>query len=158
VIPSNATTPEISEAIAKIPGNKIAVVIDDTGSMNDNRRKTAELYLAAINSQGKEIAGVFLYADGQVRKYEGGGVREIQFQTDGSRENTFQALQEAAKLSPDAIVLVTDEEGDDWDWSKTGNLPPVIAHCLPDQGQCECRPTLMQVAEDSKGQYIEEQL
>jgi hypothetical protein len=153
VIPTNTAPTNIGQAIAEIRGNKVALVIDDTGSMNDDRQRVSEFYLAAINQYGKRLSGVWLYADGRVRKYEAGGVR---FLTEGGRENTFGALSEAAKVRPDAIVLVTDEPGDDWNWGEVRSLPPVVAHCLGDlgDGYRSCQSNLERLARETRGRYI----
>ena len=151
VVPTEVAPASIGALVAQIKGDKIALVIDDTGSMNDDRQRVSQFYLAAIRQYGKRLTGVWLYADGQVRRYEAGGVRFI---TNGNIENTFGALTEAVKSKPDAIVLVTDEPGDDWNWNALTGMPPVVAHCLPDQGQAFCQQNLQRLAQETHGRYI----
>jgi hypothetical protein len=149
-IPKGKAPAAINEAVLKA-GDRIALVIDDTGSMRDDTQRVSQLYLAAMRDNRKKIAGVFLYADGAVRRYKAGSV---QFLKSGDRENTYGALCEAAKLSPDAIVLVTDEPGDDWQWPAKG-LPPVIAHCIPDRNAAGCESNLQRLARDTGGSYVD---
>lgn len=150
-IPEKTAPTAIAEIVSKIKGDKIALVIDDTGSMSDDRQKVSEFYLAALRQYNKRIVGVWLYADNQVRKYEDGGIRLL---TEGSYENTFGALTIAAREKPDAIILVTDEPGDDWQWSEVSSLPPVIGHCLPDSGTEGCRETIQRLATETRGQFV----
>lgn len=152
IVPAATASLNVEAVVADIKGDKIALVIDDTGSMTDDRQKVGTFYLAAFRKYQKQLAGVWLYAEGKVRKYKGGGV---EFLTDGDTENTFGALTAAAREKPDMIVLVTDEPGDDWQWDKVSDLPPVIAHCLPDQGEILCRENLQHLAQKTRGQYVE---
>lgn len=147
VVPADTAPTSVKDAIAKITGNRIAIVIDDTGSMNDDREKVSQFYLAALRQYGKRLTHVWLYSDGRVRRYEGGNVS---FLTSGGRENTYGALRAAAAEKPDAIVLVTDEQGDDWDWAGVKSLPPVIAHCL----SWECEVNLQRLKQETRGQYL----
>lgn len=152
VVPASQAPADIATTIASIQGNKVALVIDDTGSMTEDRQRVSEFYLAAIRKYNKRLTGVWLYADGGVRKYEAGGVK---FLTAGGLENTHGALSEAAKSRPDAIILVTDEPGDDWQWDEVKNLPPVYGHCLPDQGGYGCEESLRRLATEVRGsKYI----
>jgi hypothetical protein len=150
-IPTGSAPAKISTVIGNIKGNSVALVIDDTGSMGNDRQKVGEFYLAALRQYKKHLAGVWLYTDGRVRKYEAGNVR---FLTSGGFENTFGALREAAREKPDAIVLVTDEPGDDWQWDEVKNLPPVFAHCLPERGRYLCEKNLLRLKDETGGQYI----
>ena len=152
-IPTTQAPSQIERAIQNIVGNKIAVVIDDTGSVENDRILMSEWYMAAIKTSRKQIVGVWLYADGRVRHYAETG--EVVFLTTGGVENTFGALQEAAAEKPDSIVLVTDEPGDDWNWSEVKNLPPVTAHCLAEQGAYWCQTNLRKLAQETKGQYMD---
>lgn len=150
-IPSKEAPQKIREIVGKIKGNKVAIVIDDSGSMLDDRERVGEFYMAALRHHKKKIAGVWLYADGEVRRYRQGGV---EFRNGGSMENTHGALQEAAGEKPDSIILITDEIGDDWDFEKVHELPPIIAHCLQNVGRYECEETLKRVAKLTEGQYV----
>lgn len=145
-IPEATAPVSIEQTVSAIKGNKVALVIDDTGSMSNKRLQIANYYLAALHGQQK-IQAVYLYADGKVRRVEAAGVRDIGsvLVTSGDFENTYQALQEAAKENPDAIILLTDESGDDWPrhLNEMRSLPTVVAHCLPlDNGIIDCRKTL----------------
>ncbi len=150
-VPSGISSQSVSEAVSRIRGNRIALVIDDSGSMTNDRERVAQFYLAALRQYGKRLTHVWLYADGKVRRYEGGNV---EFLTSGTYENTYGALTAAAQEHPDAIVLVTDEPGDDWNWQGATGLPPVVGHCLADQGRTECAGTLRQLARVTQGQYL----
>lgn len=127
MIPSTSAPAQIQQAIANVKGNQIVVVIDDTGSMTDDRERVAAWYMQAVRNSGKQITKVILYADGYVRELEAG---EVTFRTTGNFENTRSALERAATYRPDAIVLVSDEPGDDWKGFIGMKLPPVIAHSL----------------------------
>ncbi|QQG37512.1 MAG: LysM peptidoglycan-binding domain-containing protein [Candidatus Kaiserbacteria bacterium] len=151
-IPAAIAPATVEKTVSEIKGDRIALVIDDTGSMSNKREETANFYLAAIKKFEKKIVGVWLYANGKVRKYEAGGVK---FSTRGNYENTFGALEEAAKEKPDAIILVTDEPGDDWNWGRVNVLPRVVAHCLPDYGTATCRENLQRLVKETRGRYIE---
>lgn len=159
-LPSKVVPKTISEAVSAIVGKNIAIVIDDSGSMNDDRAAVAALYTSAIREQGRTIAGVWLYADGSVRHYT--ETAAVEFYTAGKYENTWGALQEAAKSKPDAIILVTDEPGNDWPLGNPasitrGTIPPVVAHCLPNHhGLRTCERTLRALVGAVGGSYIAE--
>ncbi len=153
-IPAATAPAEVREAITAIaaPGDKVALVIDDTGSMDDDTKTVARFYSAALQEHGNDIVGVWLYADGNVRRYRAGSV---EYRRTGDLENTYGALLEAADESPDVIVLVTDEPGDDWNWSEADDLPKVIAHCIEDVGRSLCGPNLRRLATLTGGQYVD---
>src|SRR3990167_8543885 len=60
--------PEIAEMIRAVESapEPIAVVVDDTGSMSNDRQVVMDWYLAIASSKNKEVIGVWLYADGNV--------------------------------------------------------------------------------------------
>jgi hypothetical protein len=149
-IPLNTAPKEIQDAVGNISGKNIAIVIDDTGSMSEDRQMAGQLYSAAVRTAGKNLTGIWLYADGKVRKYNDG---QVEYLTTGSLENTFSALKEAANDGPDAIVLITDEPGDDWKWDEVKDLPPVIGHCIRDGGTYQCEQNLKKLAAETKGEY-----
>ena len=148
--------PEIAEMIRAVESapEPIAVVVDDTGSMSNDRQVVMDWYLAIASSKNKEVIGVWLYADGNVEFLNPRGT--VTLTTEGSVENTFAALSQAAHSHPrpSSILLVTDEQGDDWDWSKVGRFPPVYGHCLSDQGVFGCEENLRRVARETQGEYI----
>lgn len=148
-IPAKEISPTVDDVVRLAAGKRVALVIDDTGSMDDDRRRVSQMYLAALKKYSKDLIGVWLYADGEVRQYKGHGV---QLSTTGRYENTHAALREAAKQHPDYIVLVTDEAGDDWDWGTVASLPRVIAHCL---AASECGRSLGELVRLTNGQYQE---
>lgn len=154
-IPGSTAPAQIQAVVQSIVGNRIALVIDDTGSMGDDRRFVGQFYAGAIAKYKKQLTGIYLYADGGVRKYKEGGV---QFLNQGDFENTQEALETAAKDRPDAIILVTDEPGDDWNWGRFGRskLPSVYGHCLPERGRYECKANLIRLAGETGGKYTEE--
>src|SRR3989338_5847293 len=154
-IPSGSAPQQIQDAVITSTGQKVALVIDDSGSMNDDRTRVALMYDAALRKHGKNLIGVWLYADGQVRHYSEGNV---ELHTTGNVENTWNALSEAAKEKPDTIILVTDEVGDDWpaDLKKAGTgwftkMQPVVATCLPPY---ECEVTLNALVNAFGGKYV----
>lgn len=159
-IPPKKAPDKISHAVERIHGKRVALVIDDTGSMSQDRNVVSQYYLAAIRSQNKKIVGVWLYSDGRIRKYEANGVLDLN--THGRFENTHGALKAAATERPDGIILVTDEPGDDWKWSQVKQLPPVVAHCLKETSSnagnhstgYTCRSNLQKLAKITKGQYL----
>lgn len=154
-IPSGEAPQQVQDAVLTSTGQKVVLVIDDTGSMNDDRTRVALFFDAALRKHGKDLIGVWLYADGHVRHYKEGSVL---LQTTGNVENTWNALKEAAKSKPDTIVLITDEIGDDWpaDLKKAGtgwftSMPPVVATCLPPY---ECERTLNDLVNAFGGKYV----
>lgn len=126
-IPSVTAPIAIQQAITNVKGDRIVVVIDDTGSMGNDRERVSSWYLQAVKNSGKQIVRVIMYADGLVRELDAGNVN---FLSSGGMENTRSALERAATYTPDAIVLLTDEPGDDWNSFRGLHLPPVIAHSL----------------------------
>lgn len=149
----------IEETVIDIKGNNVTLVIDVTVSMNDKISKTASFYHAALK-QHKKVTAVYFYADGRVDRLENTGVVRIQEElvkrSNGGVENTFGALKEAAKDKPDAIVVVSDEVGDDWGkWEGVKDLPPVIAHCVSSNPGSDCRDSFQRVARETGGKYIE---
>ncbi len=156
-LPFTSAPANISQAVAGITGKRIALVIDDTGSMGNDRRDVGEFYLAALRAHGKEIVGVYVFANGEVRKFTANGNIDSMLLNEGDQENTFGALTVANADHPDEIILVTDEAGDDWDWDVLDQqrFPPVIAHCLPtDSGLNGCESTLHRLADHTRGQYV----
>lgn len=148
--------PEIKEMIEIVQNARepIALVIDDTGSMSNDRQIVMDWYLAIALDKGKEVTGVWLYSNGNVEYVNPRGT--VTLSTTGGIENTYGALREAAgsRPRPASILLVTDEQGDDWDWSRVNALPPVFGHCLPDGGYTGCEENLRRVARETGGGYI----
>lgn len=148
--------PEIKEMIEIVENapEPIALVIDDTGSMSDDRQVVMGWYLAIAHDKGKEVTGVWLYSNGNVEYVNPRGT--VTLSTTGGIENTFGALSEAAgsRPRPASILLVTDEQGDDWDWSRVNALPPVFGHCLPEGGYIGCEENLQRLARETGGGYI----
>lgn len=132
-IPSQTAPKQIQGTINSVNGERIVVVIDETGSMAgddgvDDRARVSAWYLQAIKNAEKQIVRVIMFAEGSLRELD---ASSMEFHARGVYENTRHALEHAAnKYKPDAIVLVTDEPGDDWANWKTLHLPPVIAHSL----------------------------
>jgi len=152
-IPANSAPQNVNQAVAQIQGKRVALVIDDSGSIGNDRKMVSEWYLAAFKTHGKEIIGVWLYSDGHIRHYT--QAAEVVLRAAGSYENTYSALRAAAQEKPDSIVLVTDEPGDDWgNWSGVESLPPVVAHCLPDPLHMSCEANLKRLAAATHGQYM----
>lgn len=143
-LPTKEAAASIVEEVTKLPWRRVALVVDATGSMQGNIQHVADHYRAALSRLGKHISGIWLFSDGRVWQ-----VSQHTFLSDykptGRIENTYSALLEASKSNPEGIVLITDEEGDDWprDW-RLAHLPPVLAHCLQVQGSGPhlCEPTL----------------
>lgn len=132
-IPSNTAPEQIQETVNAVSGERIVVVIDETGSMAgddgvDDRARVSSWYLQAIQNADKKIVKVIMFAEGSLRELDASA---MEFHARGGFENTRHALEHAAnKYKPDAIVLVTDEPGDDWANWQSLRLPPVIAHSL----------------------------
>lgn len=132
-IPANTAPEQIQETVNAVYGKRIVVVIDETGSMAgddgvDDRARVSAWYLQAIKKADKEIVRVVMFAEGSLRELDASA---MEFHARGGFENTRHALEHAnSKFHPDAIVLVTDEPGDDWKSWRTLHLPPVIAHSL----------------------------
>jgi hypothetical protein len=152
--------PEPINAAVVRTGERVAIVIDDTGSMQEDRSIVAQLYLAALRQHGRTLVGVWMYADGEVREYDAGSVRtwtreqlQQELQTAGNVENTYGALRMAKRANPDSIILITDEPGDDWPSTIQFDVP-VVATCLPDRGNYTCEGTLQDLARNSGGQYV----
>jgi len=118
-IPRNEVPQTVSQVVGQM-GTRVAIVIDDTGSMADDRKKVGELYAAAVAASRRSIVGVFLFADRGVRRYNADAT--VSFFRNGSYENAHGALVEAAKSRPDTIVLISDEPGDDWVWEDLPSL------------------------------------
>jgi hypothetical protein len=151
VIPAADAPQEIVDVVRRTEGQKVALVIDDTGSMRDDNRTVALYYDAALRDHGRDIVAVCLYADDDVRCVDAGNVG---FRTVGEVENTWGALQAAADYNPDVIFLITDEAGDDWPrtWLFK-SLPPVVATCL-DDGGFQCEQTLGELVTEFGGEYV----
>lgn len=127
--PSETT---IQEVVEQVKTKKVAIVIDDTGSIENNRELIGRFYVQEIEKYQKgNVLGVYLYADEGVRKCSPND--NIRFETNGMYENTYDALLTASQEKPDAIILITDEPGDDWNWNAVKQLPPIYAHCITDE-------------------------
>lgn len=151
----------IEKAIDKIVGKNIAIVVDDSGSMNNKREEAAQLFKQIAASHAKKITHVYLYADGYVEKYLPGKEKYLHA---GAIENTCGALKMAAQdPAVQGIVLITDEPGDDWALcGDMKRLPPVIANCVIDVDEQDrpivsnvCTETLRTLAARTGGTYIE---
>lgn len=157
LIPIASAPLQIQEVVAKSTGQEVALVIDETGSMGNDIATVSNFYSAALYDQEKELIGIWLYSDGQIRKVDPAGFVE-DYNPGGQRENTYGALKAAADVNPDTIVLVTDEPGDDWPWlwrwGRPLFLPKVVATCLPDQGSFLCEDSLKRLAAKTGGEYV----
>lgn len=141
---------EVNRSVSQIQGEKIVLVVDDTGSTEDDRVAISNLYQQLLGS-GRVIR-VVTYADGDVRDFRPGNV---QYQHTGGTENTRAALLHAKTFGADHIVLISDEPGDDWGGRITAmGLPPVTAHCLRSDYGHECEVTLNDLAKATGGEYI----
>lgn len=140
--------PVVDSVMQSIPGQSIAIVVDDTGSMGNDISEVSAWYMRATGQFGKDIATVVLYADGFTREYESTG--QVQFRTTGSVETTRAALEQAAASNPDAIVLVSDEPGDDWKGFRGLDLPPVYSHSLEE----ESHDNLRKVSRKTGGEFM----
>jgi hypothetical protein len=156
-IPSASAPVEVAATIASVPGRRIALVVDATGSMSGNIGLLADQYRSAIRQHGKEVVGVWLFADGKVWTVRAENFLS-EYKTGGGIENTYAALVEANRLRPDAIMLFTDEPGDDWPMDgRFAIAAPVFAHCLPQHGGAvhTCGPTLQKLVRAVPGsRYI----
>ncbi len=144
-----ATAPEkIQQAVTHVSGNDIVVVIDGTDSMANDRARVSAWYLQAIKNSGKRIKAVVSYSEGNVWTLD---VNNPRLETYGGYENTREALEYAKREhNPDAIILVTDEYGNDCAGFAGLKLPPVIAHSLaPDSDD-----SLKEVARITKGNFL----
>ena len=152
-IPSQNVPMVVEQVVASMPGHKVALVIDDTGSMSDDRKAVATFYAQALERYGRNIVGIFLYADGHVNRVTAVGEAQVQ----GDFENAFEALRTAVEeVGPDLIYLVTDEPGDDWP-ARLDNLgfPTIVATCLPNaDGHFECEQPLKRLASATGGKYV----
>lgn len=156
IIPQDTAPASVEDVVSKIRGERIAVVIDETGSTDNKRRMIGQYYLAALRQKARSITGIYLFSGpGRVRKIDAVGVTDLAnaMHNRGGTENTHEALRSAALDKPDAIILVTDEQGDDWDWSIVRSLPSVYAHCLPDPKYPSCEANLRRLADQTGGSY-----
>lgn len=141
-----AMSAAVAEMIADPTKKRVAIIVDETGSMGGNALALLRLYRETVRAHAdKTITGVWLFRDGQVRRVEPDAF-EAQYKPQGYVENTYASLLDAQKSNPDILVLITDEPGDDWpaDW-KLKLTSAVIAHCLPEggrKGEFSCRHTL----------------
>lgn len=147
LIPPKVSATEIASAVNAVAGKRIVLVIDDTGSMDDDRQRVSAAYMQAIANSGREIVRVLLFADNQIREYD---IERPIFYTTGNRENTRAAIERANTFQPDAIVLVTDEPGDDWDPLYDLVSVPIIAHSLDPSAD----EMLRRVADHTHGQFL----
>lgn len=133
-MPANEpTSKQITDVVRTVSARSVALVVDATGSMGGNIQRVANEYQAALRMFGKSVSGVWFFADGKVWSVESDRFVE-RYHPSGSFENTSQALAVATAARPELIILITDEPGDDWDDAPGTNGVPVIAHCLPENG------------------------
>ncbi|MBI2483408.1 LysM peptidoglycan-binding domain-containing protein [Candidatus Uhrbacteria bacterium] len=156
IIPIGKAPAVIADVIDRTKGEKVAIVVDATGSMANDQRIVALYYSAALRKYGRQITGIWMYGDGQVQHLDPEGFVDFR-STGGNLENTYGALKEAAKSNPDLIVLVTDEPGDDWEWPgllSSMGLPKVIATCLPEGSDYLCEANLKRLVGEVGGEYV----
>lgn len=155
-IPPKTASATVEQVIASTPGKRVALVVDATASMGGNIGRVAVEYRIASQTYGKSIVGVWFFADGEV--WLGKPDDLLALPTRGNIENTYGALQKAQESSPDLIVLITDEPGDDWPSGAIAKFAPIIAHCLPEGGDGEysCAPTLKRLVAATPGsRYVQ---
>tara|TARA_Y100000310_G_scaffold342466_1_gene445874 strand:+ start:3066 stop:3977 length:912 start_codon:yes stop_codon:yes gene_type:complete len=166
-IPHFAPSTEIAQAIIDVPGQKLSVVIDATGSMNNDidRKEVAIAYQQAIENAGREVISVWFYAFDDMEnrpiiwtiKPDGSTDLFAGVRSQGSFEAVYRALRKAYERdNPDAIVLIGDEAGDDLagHWGQMAKLPPVLAHCIKDQNvPRSCTKTFKRIASETGGTF-----
>lgn len=153
-IPGGKAPRSIEQAIVNMGNGKtVALVIDDTGSIQNDRLAVATFYTAALHKYGKSLKSICLYNGAEPRCISPEANLEYAMKTSGGYENTHRALNKAAESNPDAIILITDERGEDWNWNNI-KLPPVIGTCIPDQDLVACEENLRRLAKMTNGQYV----
>lgn len=155
-IPPKTASRAIEQIIAIAPGKRVALVVDATASMGGNIARVAIEYKIASQAYGKSVVGVWLFADGEVWQVKPDDL--LALPTRGNIENTYGALLKAEESSPDLIVLITDEPGDDWPSGPYAKFAPIIAHCLPEGGDGEysCAATLKRLVAGTPGsRYVQ---
>ena len=151
-IPASDVPKSIEQVVAGTPGQEAVLVIDDTGSMGDDRTTVAALYHQALTKHGRDVVGIFMYADRKVSRVTNIGDAQVS----GDFENTFEAIQTAVReAGPDIVYLITDEPGDDWpEQLENLGFPTVVATCLQDDGVYACEEPLKRLAVATNGIYV----
>lgn len=148
---------EVNVAAAAVEGDDIVLVIDVSGSMNDesDRAMAAALYSHLL---GDRLQGVVFYSKFAhfvpTEQLDTSDIFASQHAGDtgnGSDEYVHRALQLAAASGADAIVLVADERGVDTSGISFTGLPAVTAHCLPDPNQAPCFDMFRTIATQTGG-------
>ncbi len=155
---SGTITRDINVAIADITGKKIVLVVDVSGSMDDesDQAKVLELYGALLNTR---LAGVVFYSQyahfTSADELNTGDIFASWNRSltgNSSDEHVMTALELARNSSADAIVLIADEPGVDtggWGFKRAlRKLPPVTAHCLE---SIECSNVFKVIANETGG-------
>lgn len=151
----------IARAIAQTPGKRIALVIDDTGSMKDDRERVITWMQDEIVAQDKEVVGVFLFADGKTFHINASGDEIVdELRSEGDVENAYSALLAAsANTDADSLALIGDEPGDDWPstnfWGEE-LIIPVLATCIDSKNShnASCETAFTKIAKDTGGAFV----
>lgn len=142
---------EVNIAASKITGNRIVLVVDTSGSMDANdRAKVADLYGQLL---GDRVTYVVSYssATNVVAVTPGTDILSILGDPgDGGTEYVGRALQEAAQVGADDIVLIGDVA--DNETFNYGGLPRVTTHCLPDPNEVSCAKNFEEIAAATGGE------
>jgi hypothetical protein len=145
------TARNVNTAVAGLSGNRIVLVVDASGSMDDasDRAKVTALYNTLLTER---ILGIVAFAETATV------VDNLDFSVDVGNtrvENIGNALQTAAGMGADAIILIGDEPGDDIVEADFTDMPPVTAHCIAENNTALCTESFTRIATVTGGQYIE---
>lgn len=146
---------DINVAVREITGSKVVVVIDGSGSMNNDSDRAAAAGLYS-NLLGDRVAAVVVFSEEtavitspNADTFPNIGNTDVGY---GQNEYVEKALRVAASLEADHIVLIGDEPDYDRNANYIG-LPSVTTHCLPNEGgQRECDANYRHIAVTTSGQ------
>lgn len=159
----------ITTAVSGLGGNdSLSVLLDVSGSMGSKRQMVAQYVMDTLKASGKKFAGLYVYS-AEVRSINNAidepSLREALTASyspsvvgDTSVENTHKALKYVfADKKATHVLVISDEVGNDWNWSTVKDMKNIIAVCVSNtQGQEPCNDSFKKLSKEAiNSKYIQ---
>ncbi len=159
----------ITTAVSSLSGDdSLSVLLDVSGSMGSKRQMVAQYVMDTLKVSGKKFAGLYVYS-AEVRSINNAidapSLREALTASysssvvgDTSIENTHKALKYVfANKKATHVLVISDEVGNDWNWSTVKDMKNIIAVCVSNtQGQEPCNDSFKKLSKEAtNSKYIQ---
>ena len=157
-------TKAIDAAMADLPKNtKLAIVLDVSESMSDKMNRAAQYVMSTRKQSGGQLFAMYVYHESVARIEDVPSDEKLMLSitTNSNKlhgrsdvENTKQALKKAFADGAEHVLVISDEEGDDWgNWSEVKTMRPVTAVCMARMSHT-CFESFKKLADMTKGKYV----